>query len=65
VKLQGNITSVADIGGELAIEAQVCEVTAPDGTWLKKIAFTIIDRRGAAQTYYVGRNITVTVEPDR
>lgn len=65
MRLEGHVTAVEDIGGELKITMQVCEATAPEGTWLRAATLIISDRKGSAHTYYVGRDVVLTLAPRR
>lgn len=65
MKIQGHITAVEDMGGELKVTGQAAEVGAPEGSWLRKFEIIIRDVRGRAEAYYVGRELTITIEPER
>jgi TRAP-type mannitol/chloroaromatic compound transport system substrate-binding protein len=62
MKLEGHIIAVEDVGGELRITAQAAEATAPEWASLRRVTFQILDRANANRTYYVGRDLTLTVE---
>lgn len=62
MKMEGHILAVEDIGGEIKVTAQVCEVTAPDGTYLKEMTFRVLDRGRVSDVYRVGRDITVEIK---
>lgn len=63
MKIDGHIIEVSTNGGDLFVKLQGVERSAPEGAWLKPITFIVRETPQACRTFYLGRELTITVAP--
>ena len=65
MKIKAHIVAVADHGDVYKIEAQGSEIGAADWRKMELFEFRVANIAGRNRAFYVGRELTITIEPTK
>ena len=63
MKIEGEIIGVENMGDTLRVDIQGNPPTAAEWRPLGRQSFTIPDTATGGKTFYVGRKVSITIEP--